>query len=77
MSRLWRAQIKASRAPRDKEDFVCAARPLDLRFSPVTFPAGCDHTAVVSHERDQSIQLAARSDKHSTYQDLLADQSRR
>ena len=72
MTGLWWAQIKSVVrlefrktlfARRGLWIYVLALLPL-LLFSV--------HAVVVSHDRDRSSQLAARSQKHLTYQDLLA-----
>jgi ABC-type transport system involved in multi-copper enzyme maturation permease subunit len=72
MSRLWRAQIKAVARLEIKRTLFARRGLWIYVLALLPFLLFAIHTAVVSHERDQSIQLAARSDKHSTYQDLLA-----
>jgi ABC-type transport system involved in multi-copper enzyme maturation permease subunit len=72
MTQLWWAQIKAVVrlemrktlfARRGIWIYVLALLPLLLFFV---------HAVVVSQDRDRSSQLAARSQKHLTHQDLLA-----
>ena len=72
MTGLWWAQIKSVVrlelrktlfARRGLWIYVLALLPLLLFLV---------HAIVVSHDRDRSSQLAARSQKHLTYQDFLA-----
>jgi hypothetical protein len=75
MTKLWWAQIKSVIRLEMKKTFlarrglwiyILALLPLLLFIA---------HTAVVSHERERSAQIAWRSGKKLTYQDLLAVRS--
>ncbi|MGB6475354.1 MAG: hypothetical protein WBF04_14975 [Candidatus Sulfotelmatobacter sp.] len=72
MTRLWWAQIKAIIRLEMRKTFF-ARRGLwiyVLALLPIVLFIG--HAVVVSHERGHSLEIARRSEKTLTYQDLLA-----